>query len=313
MMNNAKSHRRAGLHVGLVRATGAKAARFIARWAPFTVGLVLLLSAGNATILDSARDSGTGSKLDASQLAGEVMQKEINAQVQDQSLWSYREVQEKGGQKKVFEVVQTKAGEIDRLVSLEGTTLDSEQRHAEDERIHKLLTHPALIQREVKKQRDDAQQARTLMKTFRNAFQFEYEGLEGNFIKLRFSPSPNFHPSGHAEQVFHHMEGTLLVDAKEKRLAGIAGRLTTEVKFGDGVLGHLDKGGTFSVKEQDVGSGHWEMTLMDVEMNGRVLFFKTIAVTEKDTYSGFRLTPATATLQQAAELTKAANISEALH
>jgi hypothetical protein len=27
----------------------------------------------------------------------------------------------------------------------------------------------------------DAQQARTLMKTFRNAFLFEYEGMEGNF------------------------------------------------------------------------------------------------------------------------------------
>ena len=98
------------------------------------------------------------------------------------------------------------------------------------------------------------------------------------------------------------MQGNLLVDEKQKRLAEINGELTTEVKFGGGVLGHLDKGGTFLVKQQDVGSGHWEMTLMDVRMNGKALFFKSIDVAEKDIYSNFQPVTDGITFEKAAEL-----------
>ena len=52
------------------------------------------------------------------------------------------------------------------------------------------------------------------------------------------------------------MEGKMSIDSREKRLEGIEGILTSEVKFGDGLLGHLDKGGTFSVRLQNTGSGH---------------------------------------------------------
>jgi hypothetical protein len=62
---------------------------------------------------------------------------------------------------------------------------------------------------------------------------------------------------------------------------------------------HLDKGGAFLVKQQDIGSGHWEVTSMDVQMNVKVLIFKTIAVRERETYSHFRKLPDSLTLRQA--------------
>jgi hypothetical protein len=71
------------------------------------------------------------------------------------------------------------------------------------------------------------------------------------------------------------------------------------VRFFGGLLGHLDKGGTFLVRQQDMGSGHWELTSMDIEMNGKALFFKTIAVREKETDSNFRQILDGTTLQQA--------------
>ena len=100
------------------------------------------------------------------------------------------------------------------------------------------------------------------------------------------------------------MEGSLLVDDRQKRLAEINGQLTSKVKFLGGLLGHLDKGGTFLVKQQDMGSGHWELTTMDVQMSGKALFFKTIAVREKETDTNFHQVPADITLQQAFELLK---------
>ena len=241
-------------------------------------------------------------RIDANKLAREVMDNEVAAPAHDQSLWRFHEIREKNGEKKLYEVCQTQNGEINRLVAVDGRPLNAALREAEDRRIHKLLANPAEMQRELKKQREDAQQARDLMKLFPEAFKFQYAGNQGDFVKLTFTPDPAFHPSSHAATVFHHMKGSLLVDEKQKRLAEINGELTTEVKFGGGVLGHLDKGGTFVVKQQDVGSGHWEMTLMDVRMNGKALFFKNIDVAEKDTYANFQPVTDGITFQKAAEL-----------
>jgi len=46
------------------------------------------------------------------------------------------------------------------------------------------------------------------------------------------------------------------------------------------VLGHLNRGGKFEVRQTEVAPGHWEMTALNVEMKGKALFFKTIGVQE---------------------------------
>jgi hypothetical protein len=177
--------------------------------------------------------------------------------------------------------------------------LSPEQRQAEDRRIQKMLNQPTLMRRRQKQQHQDAMQARNLMKMFPAAFRFQYDGMQGSLIKLKFTPKPNFRASRRVEQGFHHMEGNLLLDSRQNRLAEISGELTSEVKFFGGLLGHLDKGGTFLVRQRDMGSGHWELTSMDIEMNGKALFFKTIAVREIEVYSTFRQVPDGTTLQQA--------------
>jgi hypothetical protein len=267
------------------------------------LGGFLLASSVLPPVAYSAVDNpAASSRGDANKLAREVMDNELAAQTRDLSLWRFHEIREKNGEKKLYEVCQTKNGEINRLVSVNGQPLTPALREAEDRRIHKLLTNPSEMQREVKKQRADAQQATDLMQLFPEAFKFQYAGTQGNLVKLAFTPNLSFHPPNHAATVFHHMKGNLLIDEKQKRLAEINGELTTEVKFGGGVLGHLDKGGTFIVKQQDVGAGHWEMTLMDVRMNGKALFFKNIDVVEKDIYSNFQPVTDGITFEKAAEL-----------
>lgn len=49
-------------------------------------------------------------------------------------------------------------------------------------------------------------------------------------------------------RVFQHMQGEMTVDAKQGRLAAIKGYLVEDVKFGGGLLGHLDNGGRFEVR-----------------------------------------------------------------
>jgi len=90
-------------------------------------------------------------------------------------------------------------------------------------------------------------------------------------VQLNFSPNPDFKPSTHEAKVFHAMQGSLWVDPKQNRLEEISGHLNREVTFGGGVLGHLDQGGTFEVKQAAVVPGYWELSLLNVRMTGKAL------------------------------------------
>jgi hypothetical protein len=235
-------------------------------------------------------------------LVRDVVYNEIQAQLRDDSLWCYRErLQEDGKPNRMLEACQSKDGELQRLLAVNGRELDSAQRQAEDEHIQNLTSHPEQLRAKRKKEREDGEQARNLLRVLPQAFLFQCENESGNLITLRFRPNPRFRPTTHASQVFHHMEGTLVLDTQQKRLAEINGRLTSEVRFGGGLFGHLDKNGTFVVKQSEVGDGHWDLIFMSVHMSGRALFFKTIAVSQEQALFDYKPLPRGATLQQAAD------------
>lgn len=232
----------------------------------------------------------------------DVVHNEIAAQLGDTSLWCYREEkQEDGKPSRTLQVCQTTDGELDRLVAISGRELDPAQRQTEGERLKKLIDHPERLRAKQKKQREDAEQARTLFESFPEAFRFQCESESGDLITLRFRPNPAFRPTTRAAQVFHHMEGTLILDNRQKRLVEINGRLTSEVRFGGGLLGHLDRDGTFQVKQKEVADGHWDLVCMSVHMSGRALLFKTIAVSQEQRLLDYRPLPRGTTLQQAAD------------
>lgn len=269
--------------------------------------ICLFLFWTTAAPLAFARDSSSTEEAAAhdnlTQLVRQVIQHEIHMQLTDNSLWCFREQKQDDGKAvKDMEVCQSPDGDIERLLALNGHQLSASQLQAEDQRIQKLIAHPEQLRARQKKQREDAEQVRSLLKIFPDAFHFQYVSSDGNLTKLNFKPNPAFHAANRAAYVFHHLEGTVILDVKQKRLAEINGTLTSEVKFGGGFLGHLDKGGTFVVKSGNVAPGHWDTTLMDVQMNGRALFFKTITIHDRETYQDYTPVPHGATLQQVAEL-----------
>jgi|HubBroStandDraft_1064217.scaffolds.fasta_scaffold118603_2 hypothetical protein len=254
-------------------------------------------------------NQGAALRADAGQKWGQVVREiihhELDAEAKDTSLWCYRKLEEKKDDKqRLFVACQARGAEIDRLLAVNGKELDERQQQEEDQRIESLLGNKRQLEKEERKHRQDAKQAAELLKIIPDAFVFQMEGRDGDKIKLKFAPNPAFHPSDHQAMVFHHMEGTLTLQQKEGRLAEINGRLNSNVKFGEGLLGHLDQGGTFLVRLEEVSPHCWEMTTLDVHMNGKALFFHTIDVREKEIDSDFRPLPASVTIQQAAEMTR---------
>jgi len=82
------------------------------------------------------------------------------------------------------------------------------------------------------------------------------------------------------------------------------------VKFGEGLLGHLDPGGDFHAKQAKVAPDFWELTILNVNMKGKALLFKTIDVQQKMSRSAFRKVADDISPQQAAAILKQGSFSK---
>ena len=219
-------------------------------------------------------------------------------------------------------VVETREGTAGMLVAINGKPLNAQQRQAELERLAGLVNNPQELRRKQKTEKDDAERTTRMVKALPDAFQYEFDGTEagkpgmGKFgsdlVRLKFRPNPKYDPPTRTEQVLTGMQGYLLIDANQRRIAEIDGRLFKEVGFGWGILGHLDKGGRFLVVQEDLGNGDWEISRMDLDFTGRVLWFKRINIKSNEVFSDFRPAPSDLTFAEAVELLKkqAAELAE---
>lgn len=235
----------------------------------------------------------------ANDLVRRVVANELKVESQDNSHWLYRLKTEKtNGPEEVEEVIQTKDGEIKRPLLINGKQPTDEQQRRADAQLQDLLHHPEKLHKSQRDAQEDEERSARLLKMLPQAFVFQYGERQGDLVQLNFNPNPRFNPPSREAKVFHAMEGRIRLDVKENRLAEISGHLTHEVKFGAGVLGHLDKGGQFYVKQERIAPGFWELTSLNVEMNGKALFFKTISVRQKYFRSDFRKVPYNLTVAQ---------------
>jgi hypothetical protein len=231
-----------------------------------------------------AGDPNGGSQPPA-QLIRHVVDKEVQAIDADHSHWMYRQHHVDPTKNIVEECVQTKDGDLCRHLAEDGHPLTEQQ---ERKRINNLLNNPEQERKAQKAKNHDGDEALRLLKMLPDAFSYQYDGQEGQYVRLKFQPNPDFTPPTREARVFHAMAGVVLVDAKAQRLAELKGKLVKDVDFGWGVLGHLYQGGTFAVKRQDVGDGHWDITLLDVDIHGKALFFHTINAQQREVTTDYK-------------------------
>ncbi len=238
--------------------------------------------------------------MSANELARRVVTNELKFQHEDHGHWMYRLEKEESRRKQVLEILETNNGSLSRLLSVDGRPLDAKQQHKENQRMQRLVSHPD-EQRKLQQARNKkAEQGARLFNILPDVFVFGYGGRQGDLVALTFRPNPNFQPPSLEARVFHGMQGEMTVDTKQERLAALNGHLMEDVKFGGGLLGHLDKGGKFEVRQTEVAPGQWEMTVLVVDMKGKALLFKAIGVQETENHSDFHRVPDDLTLAEAA-------------
>jgi actin-related protein len=235
-----------------------------------------------------SRSQTLNDRLPANEFVRQIIDNELQAEQNDHSHWMLRLETQKSGKAEVREVVETRDGALDWLISVNGKSPAEDQQRERERGLQRLVSNPAELRKSQRERDQDIARSQHLLKMLPDGFVFDYGERRGDLQEMKFKPNPHFRPPSHEAAVFHAMEGVLWVNAKQKRLAEISGHLTRPVKFGGGLLGHLDAGGQFYVKQEEVQPGYWELTVLNVDLKGRALFFKTIDVQEKMERSRFR-------------------------
>lgn len=257
--------------------------------------MILLLAAYGV-----AAEAQSQTKFSAADLVKAVIRKELKPSPASEVRWKYLLYKDADGKQETREVVQTKSGSLDRLIAIGGKPLNDGQERQETHRILKLFHNPEERQKVEQARKKDAEQCNVFLQMIPDAFLFDYAGENGSLTKVTFKPNPSFQPPSREAKVLHEMMGEMWVDTRQQRLVSIWGQLINEVKFAGGLLGHLEKGGQFTMKRVEMSPGNWELTDLSVNMQGKALLFKTISVQQKERHRNFERVPDDLNLSDAA-------------
>jgi hypothetical protein len=238
----------------------------------------------------------------ARNLVRDVIYNELHDRERD-SHWEYRSECVSAAENLVREQVETDKGPVFRVVAKDGNPLDAVEREHEDARLDQYIHSPGQIARMQHAHEEDEARLAGIMALLPQAFLFDYEGTAtGDLVRIDFRPDPAFVPSGYEARVVHALTGTLSVDARLKRMIEMHGVVAERVDFGYGLLGHVEKGGSFEIHRRQVSAEHWKTDLVDVHVEGKILMLKTVSKDQREARSNFRPVPSGTTLGEAKEM-----------
>jgi hypothetical protein len=199
------------------------------------------------------------------------------------------------------EQVETRDGPIYRLLAIDGAALNPGQREQDDARLGRLLKDPGLLLKLKQAQDDDELKLQELLTIMPHAFLYDYDGVEGNLLRVKFRPNPDYTPPTYEARVIHSLAGTILIDSDRNRLTKVVGHLENRVVFGYGLLGRIDSG-TMEFGRVEVGPQQWKTAFINIHFSGRVALFKTISRDQYERRSDFRLVASDLSLSDAKAL-----------
>jgi hypothetical protein len=237
------------------------------------------------------------------ELVSKMVENELEAQKQPR-YWMYQDSKKTPAGLEVTRVVQTAQCWMSWPLSTNGHPPTEEKiKHARAQ-IEDLVSHSDVRKKNRDEIDSDSRKSAEMLKMLPDAFLFTRDGRQGKSIRLKFRPNPDYHPPTNESKVFHSMDGVLLIDAKQTRLAKLSGTLASDVDFGFGILGKLQKGGTFEVMQSEVARGEWEVSVLDVHISGRAFFFHTIGEQQHEVKSQFAPVPSDLSLAKAATMVR---------
>jgi hypothetical protein len=240
----------------------------------------------------------------AKQLTADACYNELH-QLKGSSLWESRVERRTDGHVYLEEEIETVDGPIRHLLSVDGHEPSQSERKQDNDRLRDLMQNPK-ARLELKNSRDaDEKKFDHLLRIIPEAFLLEDQGVQNGLEKVAFRPNPAYKPATYEERALHAMNGFILIDVQQKRLVQLSGTLTEQVDFGYGIIGYLKKGGTVEVNRIRLSPEVWKTRSSRIDLNGRIVLFKTISKQQDETHIDFKPVAPDTTILQALEQMRA--------
>jgi len=221
--------------------------------------------------------------------------------LEDPKPYRYQETLDWNWGSETRSVIETPEGRADRIVLFNGEPLSPDQQAKQQHRLEKLLSDHDAVKNELKDQKSETQRRARIVKAFPKAFFFDFAGRDKGLLRFDFRPDPDFSPKDRETQMYRGMEGSVWIEPVQERIVRIEGVLVKDVNFGWGIVGHLNKGGTYEIAQTQLSPGHWRITLLDVDLKGKTFLINSFRFKRKETNSRFHPVTSDMTYQEAVE------------
>jgi hypothetical protein len=193
------------------------------------------------------------------------------------------------------EIIESKDGNVGRLVERNGQPLTAAEDEDERNRLATDIASPDDFMRHKKRDnatRDDVMQ---LVRLMPQAMIYSYttgqpqtNGQSGREVVLDFHPNPAFHPPTMYSEMLTGLEGRVWIDAQSSCITRIEAHVLRPVNFGFGIVAKIFPGGTVELEQTHAVGDRWVYSHVDEHLTARVLLVKTVPENAAITSWNFR-------------------------
>ena len=190
------------------------------------------------------------------------------------------------------EIIETKDGDVARLIAINGQPLTAEQERTEMNRLDTLAAHPEMEERRRRSEQKDAARIDQLVGMLPDSEIYTLEGMvscgANQCYRLSFTPNPNFETPNIEAEVLRGFAGEVWIEQTQQRLVRLDAHLVREVSVGFGILGRLNQGGTMELQQEFEGNAQeWQPTVLKMNLSGKALMVKTVNIRINELASDF--------------------------
>jgi hypothetical protein len=201
---------------------------------------------------------------------------------------------------RVRDMIESRDGNVARLILRDGKPLTEEQDKAERERLTDMLGDPSGFAKHAKGDDSGKKIADQIIRLMPDAMTYTYvpgqpqTGKNPGIaeIVIDFEPNPNFHPPTTTSEALTGLRGRAWIDPKSHQILRMDGNIFKAVNLGWGMLAHIYPGGTLSYEQADLGNGRWIYTRFMERVSVRALMVKALNINTDVDSSNFRVVPA---------------------
>jgi hypothetical protein len=279
---------------------------FIACTMKRATGIAALVLLGLSPSFGESAKQAVQPEISANSLVKRAVQKELDDNGSGVHMM-YRLRKQTPERTETREYLETSAGTVGRVIAINDQPLTPDQQEKEAQRLQHFVSDPGAWRDRQKKQKEDADRVRKMVGALPDAFNYTYDGTEvgpngEQLARLTFKPNPNFDPPTRELRVYTGMEGRMWIDTAAERLVRLDAHLVSDVDFGWGILGKLNRGGSFEIQQQRIAGDRWETTRTVLNFDGKALMIKSIHIKETETLTDFRRIPDKLTLAEGVDM-----------